>query len=271
MDHDSAAHLWENNAEAWTRLTRAGYDRARVLFNTPRFLEMLPSVEGLRGLDIGCGEGCNTRQVAQLGAKMEAVDVSETFIRHARDAEAEEPLGIQYREASAHALPFGDETFDFVVAFMSFMDIPEPEKTFAEAFRVVRPGGFLQFSILHPCFCTRLRRWITDDAGQRLGVLCGDYWNDEPWEEVWTFGAVPPEQRRRTPDFRTVYTMRTLAQWINTMLDAGFVLDRLGEPRPTPETVAAHPGCASDRIAPNFLHVRAHRPAGRGAGQRQGG
>ncbi|MFP4052544.1 MAG: class I SAM-dependent methyltransferase [Phycisphaerae bacterium] len=258
MDHDATARLWEQNAETWTQLTRAGYDTCRTSFNTPRFLEALPPVSTLRGLDIGCGEGCNTRAVAALGPHMDAVDVSPTFIRHASRTEADRPLGIRYHVASAHALPFDDATFDFAVAFMSFMDIPDPDKTFAEARRVLKPGGFLQFSILHPCFCTRLRRWITED-GRRVGVLCGEYWNNDPWAEEWTFGAAPPEVRQQVPKFRTVCVMRTMSQWVNTLLAAGFRLDWMGEPRPTVEEARGHRGLESDRTAANFLHIRAIR------------
>jgi ubiquinone/menaquinone biosynthesis C-methylase UbiE len=41
---------------------------------------------------------------------------------------------------------------------MSLMDIPETERVLAEIFRVLRPGGFLQFSISHPCFETPHRK-----------------------------------------------------------------------------------------------------------------
>ena len=40
---------------------RAGYDHYRDGLNTPAFLAMLPETRGLSGLDIGCGEGHNTR------------------------------------------------------------------------------------------------------------------------------------------------------------------------------------------------------------------
>ena len=53
--------------------------------------------------------------------------------------------------ASAVALPFADASFDFAVACMSLMDIPETERVLAETYRVLRPCGFFQFSIEHPC------------------------------------------------------------------------------------------------------------------------
>ena len=133
--------MWEENADAWTRLARAGYDSYRDLVNTPAFLAMLPEVRGLRGLDIGCGEGSNTRVLAERGARMTAVDIAETFIHHARDAERERPLGIEYQIASGLELPFGDGAFDFAVAFMSLMDMPEHKRAIREAFRVVKPSG----------------------------------------------------------------------------------------------------------------------------------
>ncbi|HXM40987.1 MAG TPA: class I SAM-dependent methyltransferase [Bryobacteraceae bacterium] len=83
MDDSEAGRYWEQNAEAWTRLCRQGYDVYRDLFNTPAFLEMLPDVGGLTGLDLGCGEGHNTRLLAQRRAQMWAVDVAPTFVRHA--------------------------------------------------------------------------------------------------------------------------------------------------------------------------------------------
>src|SRR5205807_2088552 len=118
----------------------------------------LPSVEVLSGLDIGCGEGHNSRLLAKRGARVTAVDIAEVFIAHARQSESEEPLGIDYRVASAVDLPFADATFDFVTGFMSLMDVPETDRVVAEAYRVLKPDGFLQFSISHPCFDTPHRR-----------------------------------------------------------------------------------------------------------------
>jgi ubiquinone/menaquinone biosynthesis C-methylase UbiE len=169
MDHREVGRLWNENAEAWTKLTRMGYDVYRDYINTPAFLKMLPVVTGLNGLDIGCGEGHNTRMVARRGATMTAIDISDTFIAHARAKEADEPLGIDYLQASAAELPFPDASFDFAMATMSFMDVPEHEKVVAEAFRILKPGGFLQFSISHPCFMTPRWKWVIDESGAKGG------------------------------------------------------------------------------------------------------
>ncbi len=67
---------------------------------------MLPPVSGLSGLDIGCGEGSNTRELARRGARMRAIDIAPTFIRHAIEAESAEPLGIAYLVADATDLQF---------------------------------------------------------------------------------------------------------------------------------------------------------------------
>ena len=70
MKRTEVAQYWEANAETWTRHARAGYDIYRDALNTPAFLAMLPAVSGLDGLDIGCGEGSNTRKLAERGARM---------------------------------------------------------------------------------------------------------------------------------------------------------------------------------------------------------
>src|SRR5213593_2909953 len=134
MDHNEAGRYWNESAEAWTKLARAGYDVYRDYLNTPAFFDMLPEVTGLAGLDIGCGEGHNTRLLVKRGARMTAVDIAEDFIAHARQAEADEPQGIDYRVASAVALPFADAAFDFATGFMSFMDVPETDRVVAEAY-----------------------------------------------------------------------------------------------------------------------------------------
>jgi ubiquinone/menaquinone biosynthesis C-methylase UbiE len=164
MDHEEVGRFWDANAQAWTRLARAGYDVYRDRLNTPAFFALLPDVSGLAGLDIGCGEEHNTRLLARRGARVTAVDIAETFVAHAREAETEDPLGIDYRVASAVALPFPDQSFDFATAFMSLMDVPETGRALAEAFRVLKPGGFLQFSITHPCFDTPHRRNLRSPA-----------------------------------------------------------------------------------------------------------
>ena len=77
---------WNANAAAWTELSRAGFDLYRDLVNTPAFFELLPPVDGLVCLDLGCGEGHNTRLLAGKGARIAALDIAESFIAAATEA-----------------------------------------------------------------------------------------------------------------------------------------------------------------------------------------
>src|SRR2546427_6116699 len=204
MDHNEAGRHWNESAESWTKLARAGYDVYRDYLNTPAFFAMLPNVDGLTGLDIGCGEGHNTRLLAKRGARVKAIDIAEIFIAHAQQAEKEAPLGIDYRVASAVDLPFADATFDFATAFMSLMDVPETDRVLAEAYRVLKPGGFLQFSITHPCYDTPHRRNLRHADGLTYAIEVGDYFQNLEGEiSEWLFRAAPPEVKQRLTKFKT--------------------------------------------------------------------
>src|SRR5215212_1598086 len=263
MDHEEVVRYWDENAEVWTQLVRAGYDHYRDGLNTLAFFEMLPDVDGLSGLDVGCGEGHNTRLLAEGGARMTGIDISERFVRHAREAEVMRPLGIDYKFASAVDLPFGEASFDFATAFMSLMDIPETERVLAEVFRVVKLGGFFQFSITHPCFATPHCRKLRDETGRTYTIEVGDYFSGRE-EEVkeWLFFAAPLEVRERLSSFRTPVFMRILSSWMNRLVEAGFVLERFGEPFPGEEAVHERPGLQDAQVVAYFLHVRARKPAG---------
>jgi len=261
IDHREVGALWNANAEAWTQLSRAGYDIYRDYLNTPAFLAMLPEVVGLRGLDIGCGEGHNTRAVARRGARMTAVDIAETFIRHAREAETDEPLGIDYRVASAVALPFEAATFDFATAFMCLMDVPETEAALGEAYRVLKPGGFLQFSITHPCFDTPHRRNLRGDDGLTYAIEVGDYFRNQNGEiSEWTFGAAPEALRARYEKFKVPRFTRTIGQWLNLLIETGFQLERVEEPTASEATLRHRPELQDTQVVAYFLHIRVRKP-----------
>ena len=259
MNHLEAGRYWEGNAEAWTKLARAGYDIYRDYLNTPAFFEMLPDVAGLRGLDIGCGEGHNTRLLAARGVgSLAAIDISPTFLRHA--ASLPDPI-VSYARASAVQLPFADRTFDFATAFMSLMDIPETEAVIAEAYRVLQPGGFLQFSISHPCFSTLHRRNLRGGRGTTYAIEVAGYFNVTAEHiDEWTFTSAPLEERAGVAKFRTPRFIRTLSQWLNFLVEAGFVLERVEEPQPTSEALAQCPRLQDAQVVSYFRHIRARRP-----------
>lgn len=263
MDRSDVAACWEANAETWTRHARAGYDLYRDALNTPVFLANLPPVAGRAGLDIGCGEGGNTRELAARGAQMTAIDIAPTFIRHAREAEARAPLGIAYLEGDGTALPFAEASFDFATAFMSLMDMHRQDLGIAEAARVLKPGGFLQFSILHPCFAAPNRKVLRDEDGRVLGLQITEYFGDPDGViETWRFGAAPAEVKAGAEPFRVPRFQRTLSEWVAMIVAAGLVIEQMAEPRIDAETAEAEPYLADTRVAPLFLHIRARKPAG---------
>jgi SAM-dependent methyltransferase len=261
MGEDDVATMWEANAAAWVELSRAGYDVCRDLVNTPSFLAMLPDVAGLVGIDLGCGEGHNTRLVRDRGARVVGIDISPTFVRAARSEEAGTSGQICYLLASGLQVPVRDASVDFAVGFMSFMDMADPSRALQEAQRVLRPGGFLQFSILHPAMTVPVRRWVNDETtGERIALAIGGYFEEGPLEETWSFGAAPEQLRLKHQPFRVRYARKTLSGWLNDVVAAGLVLEAICEPHADKATAEAHPEVADTRIAPFFLIVRARRP-----------
>ncbi len=261
MDDKEVGKYWDENAENWIKLSRLGYDRCRDLTNSPVFFKMLPNIKNLKGLDIGCGEGHNTRIAAKKGGIMTAIDISKVFISSAKESEKQKRLEIKYQIASAIDLPFSDEDFDFAIATMSLMDIADIEKALSEAFGVIKPNGFLQFSITHPCFTISSLGWVTNEEGKRTGLIVSDYFKKSEGEiEEWIFGAAPKEMKDKMRKFKIPRFTRILSDWLNMLIAEGFVLEEFCEPYPDDDILKKFPEEYDSTIVPYFLIIRCRKP-----------
>jgi len=212
MKSSEVAEMWEANAETWTRHARAGYDVYRDALNTPAFLLMLPPISDLYGLDVGCGEGSNTRELARLGAQTDAIDIGRpSFATHSppkqairSESSSKSPMPFHFPSPTTHSI--------FLTAFMSRMDMPDQGHAMREAHRELRPGGFFQFSILHPCFAPPHRRVLRNADGTTRAIEVGCYFDAVDGEvETWWFGTLPREEGERVAPFRTPRFHRTLS------------------------------------------------------------
>jgi len=233
-DEKAVAEAWDRNAERWANGVEAGHDLFGDLHVMPAFLDFIPDLNGRQVIDLGCGEGTNTRRFATLGAAVTAIDISEAMLARARAAEARDPLGIRYERCSfADITTAEDDSFDIALSTMALMDGPDFGAAVREARRVLVPGGALCFSVLHPCFFTRVFDWIVSDDGAYEGVKAGRYFDRSPFIERFRFGKHP--EGRKQPLFEVPRFPRTLADYVNAVCDAGLRITKIEEPRPTAE------------------------------------
>jgi ubiquinone/menaquinone biosynthesis C-methylase UbiE len=136
---------WEGQAAHWIRWARKPGHDTYWRFHRQQFLSSLPS-PGRLTLDIGCGEGRLTRDLAALGHRVVGVDVSPSMLAAAREAD---PDG-EYVETDAATLPFDDGVADLAIAFMSLMDMDDMHAAVREIARVLEPGRSLLATVVHP-------------------------------------------------------------------------------------------------------------------------
>ncbi|WP_411104438.1 methyltransferase domain-containing protein [Streptomyces sp. cmx-4-9] len=120
--------------------------RWRTAANSAAYL--LPELRpGLSVLDVGCGPGTITADLAELVApdgRVTAVDASAEIVEQARAHAAERGLaGVEFATADVHALDFPDDTFDVVHAHQVLQHVGDPVRALREMRRVCRPGGIV--------------------------------------------------------------------------------------------------------------------------------
>ena len=97
--------------------------------------------EGLRALDVGCGGGYLSEELARLGFNVSGVDPAPASLAAAQSHAKQSGLTIDYRVAQAESLPFPDGSFDLVTCCDVLEHVQDLDRTLSEIARVLKPGG----------------------------------------------------------------------------------------------------------------------------------
>jgi malonyl-CoA O-methyltransferase len=153
---------------------RTGYDRWAALYDVeanplialeePVVREAIGDVTGLEVLDLGCGTGRHSLWLASVGATVTGVDFSEGMMEEARAKPGAEAVRFLAHDL-ARPLPFAAGSFDVVVSGLVLEHLAALDTFFAEARRVLRPGGCAVVSAMHPAmFLKGVQARFTDPA-----------------------------------------------------------------------------------------------------------
>lgn len=209
----------------------------------PTLRDMLPPLNGLRVLDLGCGYGWFARWAREnSAAHVLGIDLSEKMLERAR-ALTQDPE-VTYRRASLEELTLPDAAFGLVYSSLALHYLEDFGALCAVIRRALTPGGHLVFSVEHPIYTAPSHPgWRSEADGVK----------------VWPLDSYLLEGKRVT-DWITpgiVKYHRTIAGYVNPLLEHGFHLLRLEEWGPPPEQIATDPELASEVHRPPFLLIAA--------------
>ena len=193
-------------------------------------LSVLGPVRGAQVLDVACGHGRYTREIARRGAAaVVGLDISPELIAAAESIEARQPYGVRYLCADlAAAEDLEDSSFDRVVCGFGLSDVDDLDSAVAALARALRPGGRFVFSILHPCF---------PGADEVSGSWApGSRYYDE---RLWFAGSAASTLRQRVGA-----NHRMISTYVAALLAHGLVIDQMEEPEPGGEWALVRPAAA---------------------------
>lgn len=197
-------------------------------YDRPAVLGLLGDIAGRRILDVGCGSGLYAEELVERGAEVIGFDASTRLIDHARKR-----IGI-HADLRVHDLRdpldwLSDGSIDDAVMALVLHHLEDPVFALREVHRVLRPGGRLIVSTVHPIA----------DWRQFGGSYFIDEWIEDSWNAGWDV------RFRRAP----------LSAWSKDIREAGFLIDRLVEPLPAESMKLGFPEIyAKLNIEPFFIN-----------------
>lgn len=184
----------------------------------PDFGLLPPELGGQRWLDVACGTGRTSRELAHRGAEVVGIDLSAEMTARAKTVS--DPLSqgtIQYVSADVTQPEcwWDGRLFDGAVCDMAIMDIDDLAGTLVAVAQVLRPHGRFLASLVHPCF-----------PGSEAGLSSWPPEKGSLSEGWWTSPNHNPDGVR----IRVGSNHRTLSSVLNALIDVGLCLECVIEP-----------------------------------------
>ena len=125
-------------ARWYASLTHKSLDEFQALAR--RVAERLPPES--RVLEVAPGPGYFAIELAKLGSyRVTGLDISRTFVDIARRNASKSGVEVDFRQGDAAAIPFENESFDFLLCRAAFKNFTQPVRALQEMYRVLKPGG----------------------------------------------------------------------------------------------------------------------------------
>jgi 2-polyprenyl-3-methyl-5-hydroxy-6-metoxy-1,4-benzoquinol methylase len=234
MSECAQEQYWNDISQMYREITRIDDNDFHYgpLLDGESKLKLLPPLQaGMTSLELGCGEGQNSRWLARQGLKCIAVDISEGQLSYARkDAEAE-GLAIDFRCGSVESFDPTGAMFDLITSSHAFEFVNEPFEQVKRITGWLKPGGTLMISTVHPVYNGEWVAADEEDGSETWGRLLVNYFKPVDDVREQPSGQGEPVVSRAYP----------VSMWFNAFRAAGLVVDRLEEP-PASKT----PAYASD-------------------------
>ncbi|HYH91042.1 MAG TPA: methyltransferase domain-containing protein [Solirubrobacteraceae bacterium] len=193
-------------------------DPNRVM-EEPALLEALGSVEGLRVVDLGCGDAALGRRLLSAGcARYLAIDGSARMVEAARETLRGTAGEVERRDIEDFSAPPG--AFDLVVSRMALHYVEDVSRVLSACHACLAPGGRVVFTVVHPVITSHDARASTEEL--RADWVVDDYFAAGPRELDWLGGAV-------------VWHHRTIEAYVAALQGAGLALTAVRECPPRRE------------------------------------
>ncbi len=169
--YDQWAHQWWQDSATVAPLNRLNPLRFQF------FDQYVPTWEGLKVLDVGCGGGFTCEFLAARGAHVVGIDQSASCIEAAKQHAAEVKLNIDYHQGHSENLPFDSAIFDVVVCVDVLEHVNSVPQTVSEISRVGKPNSLVLFDTINRTWQSKLVMiWLLENTLQQ--IPCGVHdWN----------------------------------------------------------------------------------------------
>jgi SAM-dependent methyltransferase len=178
-------------------------------------VRILPDVDGLDVIELGCGTAYISAWLARRGARVVGIDASEAQLATAHALQEEHDLHFPLILGNAEEVPFPEASFDLAVSEYGAAIWCDPYRWIPEAARLLRPGGRLIFLGNHALLTLTVPDTVAEGPADR--VLKRDYFGMHRFE--W-------------PDDDSVEFHLTYGDWIRLLRESGFEVENLVELRP---------------------------------------